>query len=157
MAAVAAVAGIGLIAAGGARGPMALAGFALFCGAMAALDGVYRERFGFRQLAILFGWFAVGIGLWTLAVAGLMRILGMRLAPELRSLFIVAATCAVGAAAGALLAITMRSRGGDVVRTKLEGFGRRVGAAVSRRDEPRRGPRSGAARPRPPAGPRPGG
>ena len=154
---VIALAGIGLIAAGGARGPMALTGFALFCAAMAALDGLYRERFGFRQLAILLGWFAVGIGLWTLAAVALMRMLEMGPAPELRSLFIVAASCAVGAAAGALLAITLRTRGGEAVRTKLEGFGRRVGAAVSRRDEPRRGPPSGAAPPKRPAGPGPGG
>jgi hypothetical protein len=156
-AAIIAVAGIGLIASGGARGPMALAGFALFCAGMAALDGLYRDRFGLRQLAILLGWFAVGIGLWTLAAAALMRMLGMRLAPELRSLFILAAACAAGAAAGALLAITLRTRSGGVLRTKLVGFGRRVGSAVSRRDEPLRDSPSGAERPRRPAGPAPGG
>ncbi len=148
--------GIGLIAVGGARGPMALTGFALFCAAMAALDGLYRDQFGFRQLAILLGWFAVGIGLWTLAAAGLMRMLEMRLAPELRSLFILAAACTAGAAAGALLAITLRTRGG-AWRTRLEGFGSRVGSAVSRPDERRRGPRPAAEPPTRPAGPAPGG
>ena len=154
--AVAALVGLGLIAGTGARGPTALAGFAVFCAAIAGLDGLYRERFGFRQLAILLGWFAVGIGLWTLAAAALMRMLGMGLAPELRSLFVVAAACAVGAAAGALLAITLRSRGGDAL-TRFVGFGGRVGSAVSRRDGPRRDPPSGAERPRRPAGPARGG
>ena len=155
-AAVAALAGIGLIAWTGARGPTALAGFAVFCTAIAGLDGLYRQRFGFRQLAILLGWFAVGIGLWTLAAAALMRMLGMRLAPELRSLFVVAAVCALGAAAGALLAITLRSRRGGAM-TRLVGFGGRLGSAVSRRDGPRRGPPSGAERPRRPAGQERGG
>lgn len=148
---VIALAAIGLIAVAGARGPMALGGFALFCAAMAVLDGLYRDGFGFRQIAILFGWFAVGVGLWTLATAGLMRMLGMRLGPEVRTLFILSATCAAAAAAGALLTITLRSRRGEV-RTRLEGFGKRVGSAVSRRGEPRRGPPTGAGRPTRPAG-----
>ena len=152
-----ALAGMGLIAGGGARGPMALWGFAVFCFAMAALDGLYRRRFGFRQIAILLGWFAVGIGLWTLAAAALMRMLEIRFAPEFRSLFIVAAACAAGSAAGALLTITLRGRAGDMLREKLEGFGRRVGSAVSRRGESRRVPQSGAEPPRRPAEPAQGG
>ena len=156
-AAVSALGGIGLIVGAGARGPMALAGFAVFCAAIACLDGLYREGFGFRQLAILIGWFAVGVGLWTLAATGLMRMLGMDSAPELRTLFILAAACATGAVAGALLAMTLRSRGGGAWRTRLEGFGGRVGSAVSRRDERRRDRPSASGRPRRPAGPARGG
>ena len=156
MAALAALAGLGLIAGGGARGPMALWGFGMFCLAMAALDGIYRGWFGFRQIAILLGWFAVGVGLWALAAVGLVRILEMPEPAELRTLFIVSAACAAGAAAGALLTITFRDRQG-AMRTRLEGFGKRVGSAVSRRDGPRSGSRSAAERPRRPAEPAQGG
>jgi len=154
---VLALAGLGLIAAGGGRGSMALSGFAIFCFAMAALDGLYRRRFGFRQIAILLGWFAVGIAVWTMVAAALMRMLELRFAPELRSLFIVAAACAAGSAAGALLTITLRGHAGDVLRTRLVGFARRVGSVVSRRDEARRDQPSGAEPPRRPAEPAQGG
>lgn len=157
VAVVCALAGIGLIAVAGARGHVALGGFALFCASMAGLDGLYRGRFGFRQLAILLGWFAVGIGLWTLATVALMRMLEMRVAPELRTLFVLAAACAAGAAVGALLAVMLRSRMGDALKTRLVGFGKGVGAAVSRRDGPQGGPSSGAGRSRRPAGPGRGG
>jgi hypothetical protein len=149
--------GVGLIAGGGARGPIALGGFGMFCLGMAGLDGVYRGHFGFRQIAILLGWFGVGVGLWALAATGLVRILEMPSPPELRTLFVVAAACAAGAAAGALLTITFRDRRGGAVRTKLEGFGKRVGSAVSRRDEPRPGSTSVAERPTRPAEPGQGG
>ena len=151
--AVIALVGVGLIAGGGARGPTALVGFGMFCLGMAGLDGVYRGRFGFRQAAILLGWFAVGVGSWALAAAGLVRLLEMPSPPELRTLFILAAACAAGSAAGALLTITLRDRPGRAWKTRLEGFGKRVGSAVSRRDERRPGSPSGAERPRRPAEP----
>jgi hypothetical protein len=150
---VIALVGVGLIAGGGARGPMALWGFGMFCLGMAGLDGVYRRRFGFRQIAILLGWFAVGVGLWTLAAVGLVRMLEMPEPPELRTLFILSAACA----AGALLTITLRDRRRSAVKTRLEGFGKRVGSAVSRRDGPRPGSQSVAERPKRPAEPAQGG
>jgi hypothetical protein len=136
---------------------MALWGFGMFCLGMAALDGVFRGRFGFRQVAILLGWFAVGVGLWALAAAGLVRILEMPEPPELRTLFVLSAACAAGAAAGALLTITLRDRPRGGVRTRLEGFGKRVGSAVSRRDEPRSGSPPVAEQPRRPVEPAQGG
>ncbi len=154
---VIALVGVGLIVGGGARGSMALGGFGMFCLGMAGLDGVYRRRFGFRQLAIMLGWFAVGVGLWALVATGLTRLLEMPSPPELRTLFILSAGCAAGAAAGALLTITLRRRPRGAWKTRLEGFGKRVGSAVSRRDEPRSDSPSGAERPRRPAEPAQGG
>lgn len=154
---VIALVGMGLIAGGGGRGPMGLTGFGMFCLGMAVLDGVYRRRFGFRQIAILLGWFGVGVGLWALAAAGLVKILEMPEPPELRTLFVLSAACAAGAAAGALLAITFRDRRGGAWKGRLEGFGRRVGSAVSRRDEPRSGSPPVAERPKRPVEPAQGG
>lgn len=99
-----ALAGVGLIASTGARGPDALTGFGMFCLGMAALDGLYRGRFGFRQLAVFLGWLAVGMGAWVAVAKGFSQLLGLPLGGGLDALLIGSASCAAGSALSALLA-----------------------------------------------------
>lgn len=97
------VAGGGLVAAEAARGPASLTGFAMFCLGMAALDGLYRGRFGFRQVALLLGWLAAGMGLWAAFATALLRLLDLPVGGEVRTMLVASAACAAGSATSALL------------------------------------------------------
>lgn len=106
-----ALAGVGLIASTGARGPDALTGFGMFCLGIAALDGLYRGRFGFRQAAVFLGWMAAGMGLWVAVAIGFSELIGLHLLGGLDALLVASAACAAGATTSALLAA-----GGPVLR-----------------------------------------
>lgn len=97
--------GMALVVASGARGARALIGFILFCLGMAALDGLHRDAFGFRQLSIFLGAFAVGLGMWSVIATGLLVAMDMRVPSIMRSLLVVSAASAAGCAAAALLAV----------------------------------------------------
>ena len=150
--------GMGLIAASGARGPGSLTGFGMFCFGMAALDGLHRASFGFRQVSLLLGIFAVGLGVWTAIATGLLVILELPVAPELRSLLIASAVCAAGSAASALLAVRSPAwLRGRAAGTWLAGVGKRLFARASRLGAPRRDQPYDAGQPLRPAGPMQGG
>ena len=97
--------GVALVVAAGARGPRALAGFSMFCVGMAALDGLWRSAFGFRQASLLLGIFAIGLGFWSAAATGLLIVMDLRVPSVMRTLLVVSAACAAGSAAAALLAV----------------------------------------------------
>ena len=150
--------GMGLIAASGARGPGSLTGFGMFCFGMAALDGLHRSTFGLRQISLFLGIFAAGLGLWSAIATGLLVLLELPVAPELRSLLIAAAACAAGSAAAALLAVRSPAwLRGRRVWTGLVGVAGRLFARVSRLGGPRRDRPYDAGRPWRPAGPMQGG
>jgi hypothetical protein len=148
------LAGVGLIAAGGARGVTALTGFGLFCLGMAGFDGLYRGRLGFRQVALFLGPLALGIGLWAVVAAGLLGMLGLPVGPEVRRLVIAAGACAAASSMAALLAA--RAPGWALLRRVGEwifAVGRRVWKPANRPDEPRHDRRFAAEPQSPPAGP----
>lgn len=130
--------GIGLIANASAHGPSALTGFGMFCLGIAALDGLYRGRFGFRQPAVLLGWLAVGMGAWALLARGLLGLLELPVGGVIDGMLIAAAACACGCAGASLLAV----RSPDWMRAErlagwFEAIRRRVPAAALRPGRPR--------------------
>lgn len=132
-----ALGGLALIALNLGYGVRALLGFGMFCFAMAALDGLFRLRFGFRQLAVFLGWMGVGMGVWAALATALMRILELPVVPETRTLIVAAAGCAAGCATASLLAVHARLAGGQSrMRTWVGAAGRRLIAAVRRPDVP---------------------
>lgn len=150
--------GAGLVAAAGARGPVSLAGFAMFCLGMAGLDGLYRGRFGFRQVALLLGWLAVGMGLWSVFATALLRLLDLPVAGELRTMFVASAVCAAGSATAALLYVRSPRWIREIrVWARIGSFAQGVWGAASRLGGLRHDPRFGAGRPWRPAGPARGG
>lgn len=151
------VAGAGLVAAEGARGPASLTGFAMFCLGMAGLDGLYRGRVGFRQIALFLGWAAAGMGLWAAFATGLLRLLDLPVGGELRTMLVAAAVCAAGSATSALLYVRPPSWVRlKAVWTKLGGLWQPLWDAASRLGGLRRDPRF-AGRPWRRAGPARGG
>ncbi len=150
--------GMGLIAASGARGPGALAGFGMFCFGMASLDAIYRSRVGLRQVALFLGISAAGLGLWSGIATGLLVLLELPVAPELRTLLVASAACAAGSAAAALLAVRSPSRfRGGAVWSWLARVGRKLFAGASRLGARRRDRPYDAGQPLRPAGPMQGG
>ena len=145
------LAGIGLIAEAGARGPRALFGFGLFCFGMAALDGLFRGRFGVRQPAIFLGFMGLGMGVWAFLASSLLELLELPVAAELRPLLIGSASCFAGSAAGALLTRT-RIRGRSGVLDRVGRAVRFLGGLI-RPGEPRRDPPYAAGQQWQPAGP----
>lgn len=149
--------GMALIAASGVRGPFSLLGFGMFCLGMAALDGLHRRRFGFRQVALLLGIAAAGLGVWAALATGLLVLLELPVGPELRSLLIASASCAAGSAAAALLAVRSPAWVGEGVWGRIGGIGKRVFARARRLGGPRPARPYDAGRPLRQAGPMRGG
>ena len=147
-------AGALLIAEAGVRGPRSLVGFGMFSLGFVVFDGLYRGRFGLRQVSLFFGWLAAGIGAWAALVSALLVLLELPVGEEMRSLLIVAAACAATSAAAGLLSV--RSWGvGYRLRERVRTVAAWVSERVSRRTEPRPAPGFGSEQPWPPAGPTP--
>jgi hypothetical protein len=147
-------AGALLIAEAGVRGPRSLVGFGLFSLGFVAFDGLYRGRFGLRQVSLFFGWVAAGIGGWAVLVSALLVLLELPVGEEIRSLLIVAAACAATSSAAGLLSV--RSWGlGYRLRERVRAVGAWVSERVSRRTESSPAPGFGSEPPWPPAGPAP--
>lgn len=148
--------GMALIAASGVRGPRALLGFGMFCLGMAALDGLHRGGFGFRQVALFLGIAAAGLGAWAALATGLLVLLELPVPSELRSLLIASASCAAGSAATAILAV--RSPAWlHRVWARIGGVGKGAFARAKRLGEPRPARPYDAGRPLRQAGPMRGG
>jgi hypothetical protein len=145
------LAGMGLVAASGARGLPAMVGFGMFCLGMAILDGLFRGRFGFRQAAIFLGSLGAGMGAWVVVATSLLDLLELPVGAELRSLLIASAVCAAGASGAAVLAVRpLRVQ----LLSRVRGVGRFFWGLVSRPGEPRaRDLGFGAGQPFRPAGP----
>jgi hypothetical protein len=144
------LAGMGLVAASGARGAPALVGFGMFCLGMAVLDGLFRGRFGFRQAAIFLGALAAGLGVWVVVATSLLELLELPVGVELRSLLIASAVCAAGASSAAVLSVRPpRAR----LVSRVRGSVRFLWGLASRPGEPRRDLGFGAGQPFRPAGP----
>jgi hypothetical protein len=145
-------AGALLIVDAGVRGPRSLVGFGMFTLGFVGFDGLYRGRFGFRQVSMFFGWLAAGIGGWAVFVSTLLTVLELPVGAELRTLLIVAAACAAASAAAALLSV--RSWGvGHRLRERLRSATAWVSKRISRLDEPRPAQGFGSEQPWRPAEP----
>jgi hypothetical protein len=144
--------GMAMIAASGVRGPRSLLGFGVFCLGMAALDGLHRRRFGFRQVALFLGIAAAGLGVWAALATGLLVLLELPVGPELRYLLVASASCAAGSAATALLAVKSPAWIREGVWGRIGGIGKRVVVRARRLGE-RRPARPSAGRPWRQAGP----
>ncbi len=146
--------GMAMVAFSGARGVTSLVGFGVFCLGIAALDGVHRRTFGFRQVAIFLGILAVGLGLWTALATGLLVLLHLPVATALRSLLVTAAACAAGSAAMALLAVRSPEwLRGSAIGSWLGGAGTKAVSGLKRLGAARRGRSYDAGQPLRPAGP----
>jgi hypothetical protein len=128
--------GMALIAASGARGSRALLGFGMFCLGIAALDGLHRRRFGFRQMALFLGIAAVGLGAWAALATGFLVLLELPVGPELRSLLVASASCAAGSAAAALLAVRSPAWLQGGVWDRIGGAAKRIFVRATRLGEP---------------------